>query len=374
VRTRCGAVTSSLILVATMALSVVATPPVHAYPQEQNSCTDPSLHWNFQPNSLWTQSKQDWMTEGFGKLDGALDYDGTKLITVTQDSGISVQIQDKLPGNYGGSECAWPTTSLWVNSNYSSQTFYHNVAKHEMFHLGGANHGGAQDSFDGVNLATMSTCRDWTEYDDNVFEQDAHALENWLWSSLEYRQQNANLGFEQGTRFWGKTGGIEWTEHNSGGATGPGYIGWHAHDIYDYIYQTVRIENGNDTEFDYRAKANARASSPNFDQTRARVQLFRRNVDFPQDPQNPNTCNYPDGIVNPNGVPNVSGWILMTESPTTVFGTSWQAFTTSTPEFADPPTQEGYDFQVRIGGYAYNGNTGSYGQIHFDNVRDEGRS
>ena len=36
-------------------------------------------------------------------------------------------------------------------------------------------------------------------------------------------------------------------------------------------------------------------------------------------------------------------------------------------------TREGYDFQVRLGGYALNTSTGNFGQIHFDNVRDESR-
>jgi hypothetical protein len=365
----------ALVVVAALPWYALVVAEAGAYPQEQNSCTDPSLHWDYQPSSLWTHDKKVWVKEGFDKLSDALDYNGTKLITVPNDGGISVQIQDKPLNMYGSSECVWPTTSLWVNSNYSAQKFYHNVARHEMFHLGGARHGGGGDSFDGVAPTTMSTCLDWQDYTDNVMEQDSHALENWLWSSLDFRQQNANLGFEQGTRFWGKTGGVGWTYYTSGGATGPGHIGWASSNIYEYVYQTVRIINGDDTELDYRAKANAKAPGSAFTLTKAQVELWRRSVDYLNDPQNPNGCDYADGIVNPNGGVSVSGWILMTSSPEVSIGTAWEAFTTSNPtEWVDPPTQEGYDFQVRLHGYAYNPSTGNFGEIRFDNVRDEGRS
>jgi hypothetical protein len=368
-----GRVCSGIAAVAFIFLS--GTPSASAYPQEQHSCTDPSLHWDFQPSPLWTQAKKNWVSEGINRLDDALDYDGTKLITVPQDGGISVQILDKPLNEYGDSECFLPTTSLWVNSNYSDAKFYHNVARHETFHLGGANHGGERDSFDGVNVTTMSTCLSWTVKPDNVLEQDGHAHENWLWSSLDNRQQNANVGFEQGFRFWGKTGGVTVTEYGSGGATGPGHIAWYSTNIYEYVYQTVRIINGDDTELDYRAKANAKAPGPNFNQTRAQVQLYRRSVDFLNDPGNPNGCSYSDGIVNPNGAVGVSGWILMTQSAVVNIGTTWEAFNTTDPmEWVDPPTQEGYDFQVRLGGYALNTSTGNFGGIRFDNVRDEGRS
>jgi hypothetical protein len=98
-------------------------------------------------------------------------------------------------------------------------------------------------------------------------------------------------------------------------------------------------------------------------------------VDFLNDSGNPNTCSYADGILNPNGAVDVSGWILMTHSDIVNIGTTWEAFNTHAPtEWVDPPIQEGYDFQVRLGAYALNTSTGNFGGIRFDNVRDEGRS
>src|SRR5206468_4559759 len=132
----------------------------------------------------------------------------------------------------------------------------------------------------------------------------------------------------------------------------------------------------------YRAKANAESPGASFNLTRAQVDLCRRGVDLRFDPGSPNGCSYPDGIVNPNSEyngttlhPTVTGWILMTTSDEVNIGTSWQAFTTDDPtQWKNPPLEEAYDFQVRIHGFAFSTSSGTYVQIHPDNVRDEGRS
>jgi hypothetical protein len=69
-----------------------------------------------------------------------------------------------------------------------------------------------------------------------------------------------------------------------------------------------------------------RHRGPKFDHTRARAQLYRRSVDFLNDPGNPNGCSYADGIVNPNGAVDVSRWIHMTQSDIVNIGTTWEAF------------------------------------------------
>jgi hypothetical protein len=113
-------------------------------------------------------------------------------------------------------------------------------------HHGRGAFGGRYDSFDGNEPTTMSTCLDEDTFAwSNVFEQDGHAYENWLWSDLPERQLHANIGFEQGSRFWGFSGGGFVEEHSTGGATGPGYIGWVSPGPSAYVYQTVRTEVGN---------------------------------------------------------------------------------------------------------------------------------
>jgi hypothetical protein len=357
-------------ILASLAIVVGFADPAGAYAKEVNGCDDGSLHWSFSNQYVnWTATKKDWARAGINRLNDALDYDGTKLITVPEDGGVDVQLKDEPVNNYGNSEC-FLGDSIWVNSNYSTGQFYWQWARHEMFHLGGAEHGGRYDSFDGNDPTTMATCLSYTLWPtSNIFEQDGHAYENWIWSTVADRQLHANFGYEQGLRFWGKSAGSGSTnEYGTGGATGPGYIGWNSTSLNDYIYQTVRILNGDDTA-EYRVKVNGESPAAVYT-TRIRGRLYRRTADFPGDPSNPNGCDYADGIVNPNGSPTLGGWILMSDTSLTVVGTSWTAASgpwTSLSGF------EAYDFQVRFYGLAEHNSTGGFGEVHLDNVRGEAR-
>lgn len=54
----------------------------------------------------------------------------------------------------------------------------------------------------------MATCIHLSTFSSvNRLTQDDHAYENWLKSTLPNRQLHANVGFEQGTSFWGRTAG-----------------------------------------------------------------------------------------------------------------------------------------------------------------------
>lgn len=365
--------TSLLMLVAS---SVVNRPgflgggQALAYAPQGNVCADRSISWRFSNEFVnWTETKKTWVRDAINTLDGARDHDGTKLVTVTEEaisSAVDVQLIDvPLRDAYGGSECAG-TPSIWINANGPTAAFYYKVARHEMFHLAGAEHGGEMDSFDGVEVSTMSTCINYQDFPaSNVFEQDGHAYENWLWSSLAERQFHANVGFEQGFRFWGKTAGTI-TTYSSGGATGPGYVGWQSSDTGDFVFQTVRTVNGSLSSV-YRAVGNARSPGSNWT-TRVRVSLARRNVDFPNDPNNPNGCDYPGGIVNPNGWPSVSSWVVFTETAEWV--TVPASWTRVDSEWMPLPQQEGYDLRVRLRGTAVNAK-GNYGQVRIDNLRGE---
>lgn len=340
-----------------------------AYAPSPNVCMDRSLSWRFSNEfEPWTETKKTWVRDAINTLDDARDYDGTRLVTVTEEaisSAVDVQlIKVPLGDGYGSSECVG-TPSIWINANGPTAAFYWHVARHEMFHLAGAEHGGERDSFDGVAVSTMSTCVNYQSFpSSNVFEQDGHAYENWLWSSLADRQFHANIGFEQGFRFWGNTGGTI-TTYTSGGATGPGYIGWESNNTNDYVYQTIRTVNGTLSSV-YRAVGNARSPGSNWT-TKVRVSLARRNVDFPNDPGNPNGCDYPGGIVNPNGSPSVSSWAVFTETSWVTVPTSW---TRVESPWTPLPQQEGYDLRVRLRGTTVNAN-GNYGQVRLDNLRGE---
>lgn len=358
-----GAISTAAVGTAAQSLP----PAAEAYTKKINNCNDSSITWFFENHSLWTSSKQSWVRSGINDLQTPLDYDGSKLITMTEHSSTAVQIKDKPLGEYGSSECVFGA-SFWVNSNYSSSSFYRRVGRHEMFHLAGAEHGGQHDSFDGLSPSTMATCLSASLFSNSGLEQDGAAYANFLHSSLSNRQLHANVGFEQGFSYWGRSSGAgPVTEHGSGGATGPGHIRYKAVDVGDYLFQTIRAVTGNDNET-FRAVANARSLSSNY-KTVVGVNLYRRTVNFPNN--SPNGCQYPAGIVDPNGSPSVGGWVRATGGSAEV-GTGWTQIKSNDPsEWINPPTAEGMDFQVRLNGSAVDRTTNDPQYFAIDNVRGE---
>jgi hypothetical protein len=95
------------------------------------------------------------------------------------------------------------------------------------------------------------------------------------------------------------------------------------------------------------------------------VGLWRRNIVHQS---TPNTCDYPDGVVNPNGWTASSDYLMVSESGSTRVGTSW---TPVSAPWANPERRDGYLFQVRVYGFAM-APDGSMGHVLVDNVRGEG--
>jgi hypothetical protein len=235
-----------------------------------------------------------------------------------------------------------------------------------MLHLLGADHGGTIDSQNADNAPSMATCINESGSPAvNRLTQDDHAYENWLKSRLANRQLTADIGFEQGTSFWGRTAG-SFTYKSSGGATGPGYLAWQSPDSHQYVYQTVALHTGNDDDESYRAVANARSPSADY-KTVVNVGLWYRPIVHVG---GSNNCAYPDGIVNPNGwKPSRPDYQLLTESGSTRVGTSWTAVASP---WRDPAQDvDGFLFQVRVSGFAM-AQDGSMGHVLLDNVRGEG--
>lgn len=338
--------------------------PANAYPQETNNCNDRTLHWGFS-GSGWTDSKKTWVRDGINQLDNALDYNGNRLISLTEDGGIQVKIRNDVPlsEGAGSSECTLGA-SLWVNGQPNTSRFYWKVGRHEMFHLAGAEHAGDQDSMNGDNPPTMVTCIDQSNFRTvNGLSQDDSAYLNWLWSSLDYRQLHANIGFEQGSSYWGVANG-SLSISSSGGATGPSYARFTASgdETNSYIYQTVRLWTGDDLN-EYRAKINARSPGPAGSYTTyARTGLYRRTLTENGD----NSCDYADGLHNLNGPSVTSSYVGVSATSTQGVSDTWTSVASG---FTALGAQDGYQFQVRAYGVTYS--RFSDKAVYFDNVRGE---
>lgn len=358
-----------------MVMSTAFVGSSHSYPQHPNNCNDDNITWQFAADTTdgWDATTRGYARDAINAIDDALDYDGTKLITVTEtapNAEVVVIREDRGDNIYASASCASGT--IRINSNddaFDSASFIYQVIRHEMFHLAGAEHAGQFDSLDGRVPTTMATCLDEEGFlSTNLLTRDDHQYENWLHSSLAERQLHANVGYEQGVSFWQKSvSSAGFVAIPSGGATGPGYVEWDERDISEYLFQTTKVIVGDDDE-QYRVRINAKSRAPEFS-TVIGGALYARTADLPNHPDNPADCPWPDGIVNANGPTFGGTFIKIAEIPLQLAGTSWTAVTSS---WANPATFEAYEFQVRFSGNSQNVPTGEYAEVHVDNVRGEG--
>lgn len=353
---------------AVVVASLSAAAPAQAYPQEPNNCNDGSITYSF--NSSWNNysTAKGWARSAIGLWNRPLDYDGTKLETVTEASsgGVDVQLKDAASNDYGSSECTFGA-SLWINKDYvGSQTFVWQVSRHEMGHLLGAHHTGSQDSRNGDNPPTMATCIDRSTFNSsNLLSQDDQAYMNWLHGSLGNRQLHANIGYEQGFGLWGSSGGtVEW--QSTGGATGPGRIRHKTPGFGTYVYQTINLAVGDDGgNQSYRTVINYKVASGIGGTIEG--EMFRQNISYPGD----NSCSYSDGLQNLNSPSySSSGYVdVATTGPIGLSGkTSW---TLGSSVWEYPPAADGYRLQMRVYSHAKD-SAGTSQWVYLDNVRGEG--
>lgn len=356
------------LLLSTLVI-VVSAPSARAYPQEDNDCIDSTITWHFETDPLWTADGVDrrvWVRAALNELDDPRDWDGGDLIEVEEGTGgVEVQIQYDPGGHLGSSECEFlGGTTMWVNSTSVDPKFYWQVARHEMFHLAGAEHAGKNDSRNNDNPPTMATCIAISTFRTmNKMAQDDRAYLNWLHSDLDYRQLHMNIGFSSDVGYWGATNGVmAW--QSSGGSTGPGNVSFFATEDFNssYMYQTTRLWTGDDNTA-YRARMAVKKAAASYTNTYAKVAVYNRDLNEFSD----SDCIYPDGLKAPNNDMIISSYVLLAESDILFATTSWQGVFT---DFVNPFSYDGHDFQVRAYGVATL--NGSPSGIRFDNVRAEG--
>lgn len=397
-----GAKRLIIFIVAAIAATLAATattPEALAYPQHGNNCNDNTIRWEFAGGG-WTSNKKRQVKNAFESLETALDHKGKRLVQVSDANGqsraqgvVKVELRyhegnengglDREGGSHGAldhedegldqplgsSECNGGS-SIWLNDRkLTTNEKLRKTARHEMFHLAGAEHGGKRDSFNGDNPPTMSTCLSPNADlpTTNKLAQDDAAYLNWLHNSLPNRQLHANIGFEQGASFWGKKK-AELRSYSTEGSSGPGHVGIvsTANSSRDsYIFQTVRLWTGDD-DVSYRARINVKKPVERY-RSYASAALYYRAVNA----DGTDKCKYADGLDGLSNDPKVkTGWIKLDSVYTSNVTTSWRNVTTGWKK--PGTTADGYDFQVRAYGKSYC--DGCNGTIRFDNVRAEGKS
>ena len=248
---------------------------------------------------------------------------------------------------------------------FNDKYFFYKVAKHEMFHLGGADHGGKNDH-PNLSPTTMSTCVNYSQFrHDNKITKDDDAYMNYLRGPLLGRELTANPGFENanGDLYWLTQNGTK-SVVSSGGQVGPTHLAFTATGTAwtSYVHQSTRVwHNSNPPQSTYGAAADVKKVVSTYT-TYARVALYRKAMN---DSGN-NGCGYPFlNMTDPNNEAITGGYFLISETPMYVLsGTGWTSIEASAATIG----HDGGQVQVRVYG-ASTTSTGGSGTVRFDNVR-----
>jgi hypothetical protein len=275
---------------------------------------------------------------------------------------MEVQYHDLGTNLYGSSHCFLNIT-IELNSNTKfagNAAFYSREGRHEMGHIIGMPHSGDGSSRNGDNPPTMATCISQPGQPSSFSQDDYSSMgrRNSTIGPVGTDPFTANIGFEQGTSFYGVTGGqLDW--YSSGGATGPGHIGFKAPST-DYVYQTTDVASGN-RNFDYRGVVNHKKSSGN-ETGSVRIRLYSGGIDYNGAA---NGCDYPLGHINLNSQ-TTGGYVLQADSGDVALSPTWVQM--ATPLW-DAPNADGYRLQVRV--YENATESGQIARTRFDNLRGE---
>ncbi len=357
-----------------------------AYPQDPRDCTRTSIRFQFSNDEeTWSAFEKARFVEAVERLEtDAKDHNGSSYIQIgevpvsfSHDVTLTVKLKDVPITQLGHADSALPfgqgCNDIWLNSNIqpaqstAKRNTFWKVARHETFHIAGGHHAGQGDSRDGDSPPTMVTCRALgSHYALNTLSSDDEAYLAWLHNSLSDRQIHPNLGFEQGKRDWKtKNGSLIVANSSSIAENGAKYGSFFASKtrFTSYIRKKVRVWTGDDNE-EYQSYGNVSKATAGTTAS-AMTRLYRRRMIEGA----ANGCSYEDGIVNPNHV-TFGGWVLASSSGMDTSIASGNQMQLLAGGWENPPTEDGYVFEIRAYGRAKIGSSTT--GLRWDNLTGVG--
>lgn len=365
-----------LLAAGLVAASAVAAPPgASAYPQEVDVCypfgRTSMTYWFDSTWNSYTTAK-GWARDAIEEWDTAIDYDGAKLMPLSEvSSGGDIQIS--VLNIDGPAEMHCPGLDdqdrriILDPSIMTDQEFVWMASRHEMGHHLGLFHTG-DDASGSTDVATMSTCSESALPSNNALTKDDYAYMMYVHSDAGYYQMQANYGFEQGLDYWGYSGGV--LEHQTtGGAGGPQRLRHKTVTSASYVHQYFNFAVGNDNE-EYRSVAQYKVDASNYT-GHLTATLYRKQLDYYALDPNEVYCGWADGLSSLNQYDEIStSYVAMvsTDQSTVTGKTSWYKVES---DWVDPANADGYRFDYRVHSHA-DDSVGTNQWVYLDNLRSEG--
>lgn len=345
---------------------MVYVSPVQAFPRTglPASCGRSVTYKFTDPDGQgWTDSEKSTVRAGFDGWEVTYNYDGTQLVSLSETSTGTIEVYFEKDfhntSKYGEASCVGKYIKLNPDLRGNSSLLT-TVARHEMGHILGLHHTGDDDSFNGDNPPTMATCLSQSVAATRKYAQDDAGAVLFRLSGLNPEIIHANEGFEEDTKYWGKTGGA-WSVVIGGAVNGDKYLKYNPSSTSYYVYQTMNFAVSG-SKVDARVNQRRDAST---DTGTVMLSFEVRERTYGSNPQ----CSWPTG--KDQNTVTLGTWSPGKSTDWVAVASDWQSLTT--PVFTVDTSWDAVDIRVKFYSNVKT-SSGSWTYVRIDDLRARDQS